>query len=105
MNELSGNTQSRASTLYVDRLFNDHFHVRVPSFANFPKLDNYRYEFLRTKSMEERLQKGDILFDIGVADGCVSAIYAQIVGAENLCLFEPEPVVWANIRALWEENN
>jgi len=55
--------------------------------------------------MEENLKRGDVLFDIGVADGWLSAIYAQFVGAENLCLFEPSVDSWPNIRSIWEANS
>lgn len=54
--------------------------------------------------MEENLTKGMILLDVGAEHGWMSAIYAGFVGAENMCLFEPCPEVWPNIKATWEAN-
>ena len=62
------------------------------------------YEPERCLSMEENLKKGDILFDVGVSDGWLSAIYSQFVGGENICLFEPSPEAWPNIKSIWKEN-
>jgi FkbM family methyltransferase len=91
-------------TRYDERLFNGRYKVRVPHWTRIPNGDNYDYEPKRTASMAERLKKGDILYDIGLADGWESAIYAQIVGAENMVLFEPSPIQWPNIKMIWEEN-
>jgi FkbM family methyltransferase len=55
--------------------------------------------------MEKHLKRGQVLFDIGVSDGWVSAIYAKFVGPENMCLFEPSSAAWANIKADWDANH
>lgn len=99
-----GNTVQRSETKFVERVFNGHFKVRVPDWTRIPNVPSYEYEPKRTAKMEERLKKGDILFDVGLAEGWLSAIYAQIVGPENLCMFEPSPEVWPNIKAIWDEN-
>mgnify|MGYP001577786344 CR=1 FL=1 len=62
------------------------------------------YEPERLRSMELLLRRGDVLFDIGVESGWLSAIYAQFVGAENMCLFEPAEQQWPNIQATWQAN-
>ena len=84
----------------------------MPPFQRLPgntraQDGNYiaEYEPRRCESMEQHLKKGDVLFDIGVSDGWLSAIYAQYVGAENMCMFEPTWQVWPNIKAIWEANN
>lgn len=99
-------------TEYIERVFNGHCPVKIPTWSRLPgdtkaSDKNYRcmYEPERCGSMEKNLKKGDVLFDIGVADGWISAIYAQFVGAENICLFEPTWEVWANIKAIWDVNN
>jgi FkbM family methyltransferase len=54
--------------------------------------------------MEQHLQKGDVLFDVGTEQGWCNLAYAQIVGAENMVLIEPTVEFWPNIKALWEKN-
>jgi FkbM family methyltransferase len=90
-----------SQTKFVERVFNGRYPVRIPEWQRFPGLD---YEHERTKSMADNLKTGDILLDIGASDGWLSAIYAQIVGAENLCIFEPSPDAWPSIKAIWDEN-
>lgn len=99
-------------TQYIDRVFNGHCSVKIPTWSRLPgdtraSDENYRtmYEPERCGSMEKHLKKGDVLFDIGVADGWISAIYAQFVGADNICMFEPTWQVWANIKAIWDANS
>ena len=103
---------ARQDTEYIERSFNGHSTIKIPTWSRLPgdtraSDGNYAsvYEPERCRSMEENLKKGDVLFDIGVADGWISAIYAQFVGAENLCLFEPTWQVWSNIKAIWDANN
>lgn len=98
-----GETALRSETKFTERLFNDRYKVRIPEWTRIPA-GPYSYEPKRTGKMAERLVRGDILFDVGLADGWVSGIYAQIVGAENMCMFEPSPEVWPNIKAIWDEN-
>ena len=108
----------RQDTVFEDRVFNGHSHVRVPTWqwpprvrqtikvGRFKGIDSFNYhEPERCLSMEETLKKGDVLFDLGSLDGWLSALYSQFVGAENMCLFEPAPDAWPNIKAIWEENH
>src|SRR5437899_6606044 len=90
----------RTTTEFVNRLVNEKYFVRVPAWQRMTP----DYEPVRTDSMAAHLQQGDVLFDIGVSDGWLSAIYAQFVGAENMVLFEPAPNTWPTIKAIWEEN-
>lgn len=62
------------------------------------------WELARFDSMGARLRRGDILFDVGAEQGDQSAAYAQMVGPENMVLFEPCPAAWPNIRVTWEGN-
>lgn len=59
-------------------------------------------ETARLDSMSSLLHPGDILFDIGAEKGDQSVLYAGMVGSGSMCLFEPEPTVWPNIRANFE---
>jgi FkbM family methyltransferase len=89
---------------WVEQLVCDRYKVKIPKFlANYHAWWDW-WERCRFKSMEETLKKGTILFDVGAEHGWMSAIYAGFVGAENMCLFEPCPEVWPNIKATWEAN-
>lgn len=63
------------------------------------------WEAERYDSMKKHLKKGDILFDCGAEVGWLSVVYANIVGAENLVLFEPTPEFASNIRLTFKHNN
>jgi FkbM family methyltransferase len=88
---------------WVEKLVAGRYKVKVPDWMN-----QYDYwpdwEVARFRSMEELLALGDVLFDVGSETGWISAIYAQFVGAEGMCLFEPTPELWPAIRATWKEN-
>ena len=89
---------------WVEQLVCDRYKVKIPKF-----LADYNqwwgdWEKERFRSMEENLKRGDILFDVGAEIGWQSAIYAQFVGAENMCLFEPCPELWPSIKSTWEMN-
>lgn len=62
------------------------------------------WERERFQSMEDNLNQGDILFDIGTEQGWCNLIYAQFVGPENIVLIEPTQEFWPNIEATWEKN-
>ena len=91
----------RSTTKYITKRFNGKYDIQLPTFQRYPR-DIYEPE--RCFSMEQHLKKGDTLFDIGVSDGWVSAIYAGFVGGENMVLFEPSHAAWANIKADWDAN-
>lgn len=77
--------------------------VLVPDFhARWGVFDYWERE--RFLSMEANLRRGDVLFDIGPECGWMSAVFAQFVGPENICLFEPTHEFWPNIKATWEAN-
>jgi FkbM family methyltransferase len=114
--------------MFVEREFNGRYKVKLHDWQRLPASTDagsslpdpnykwqpgsparsayaYDYENARTFSMETRLKKGDVLFDIGTADGWLSAIYAQFVGGENMCLFEPSAAAWPVLKSVWEANN
>jgi len=62
------------------------------------------WEVQRFESMERHLKPGMVLLDVGCEQADISIIFAKLVGAENMCLFEGLPLVWPNIRQTWEAN-
>lgn len=93
-----------AEVEWVEQLVCDRYKVKIPTFLANAHDWWGSWEKERFASMEQNLKYGDILFDIGAETGWISAIYAQFVGAENMCLFEPTPEVWPAIRATWLKN-
>jgi len=61
------------------------------------------WEVERIESMMANIEKGDLVLDIGTEEGDISALLAQKTG--KIMMFEPNPLVWTNIRAIWEANN
>ena len=94
---------SIAEAKFTDWPINGRYRVKLPEFLLIHGWTNWEPE--RFISMEQNLKKGDVLFDVGAEVGWVSAIYAQFVGAENMCLFESNPDNWQNIKATWEAEN
>jgi FkbM family methyltransferase len=80
------------------------YHILAPHFLA-DKHPRSSWETARFQSMERHLRSGMVLFDIGAENGSMSAIYSRFVGGgENMCLFEPVPQVFPNIKATWEAN-
>ena len=61
------------------------------------------WEKPRLNSLNEHLGANDILFYVGAEEGDMPAL-CQMWGAK-VALFEPNPKVWANIKAIWDANN
>lgn len=60
------------------------------------------WEVERIKSMMKNIKDSDIVYDIGSEEGDMSALFAR--QAKGIYLFEPNPRVWPNIRAIWNAN-
>lgn len=66
------------------------------------------WEVERIDSMVDNLKEGDVVFDIGSEEGDISGLLAQKVGNGpdgGVVLFEPNPRVWPNAKAIWEAND
>lgn len=60
------------------------------------------WEVKRIQSLMDNIKDTDIVFDIGAEEGDMSGLFAT--KAKGMVLFEPNPRVWPNIRAIWEAN-
>jgi len=60
------------------------------------------WEVERIASMMATTTKDSIIFDIGAEEGDMTALLAT--KAKGVVMFEPNPKVWPNIRAIWEAN-
>jgi FkbM family methyltransferase len=63
---------------------------------------NGGWEKARLDSIFETTKKGDVVYYVGAEEGDMCALL-QMWGAE-LVMFEPNPLVWPNIKAIWEAN-
>lgn len=80
------------------------YHIILPDFLHEWDIRDY-WEKERIASMQANLKKGETLFDIGAESGYMSAIFATMVGPENMVMFEPSEVFWPDIKAIWEAND
>lgn len=62
------------------------------------------WEKKRLDHMHDHLTKEDTLFYVGAEEGDMSAL-CSMWGVKDLVLFEPNPLVFPNIRAIFEHNN
>jgi len=60
----------------------------------------------RLNAMHQVIQPGDTVVDIGAEEGDMSALCALWAGPTGgVILVEPNPKVWPNIRAIWDNND
>lgn len=60
------------------------------------------WEKKRLSHMKSTTKPGDIVYYVGAEEGDMCALLAQ--WGAGLILFEPNPLVWPNIKAIWEAN-
>lgn len=90
----------------VDTLINGRWWLILPEHrAARPhwKIENGGWETERIAAMHDVIKRWDVVFDIGAEEGDLPGLWASW-GAE-VVLFEPNPLVWSNIRAIWEANS
>lgn len=60
------------------------------------------WERERIQALNMALRPTDCLYEIGTEEGDMSALFAR--WCDRIHLFEPNPRVWPNVRAIWEAN-
>lgn len=61
------------------------------------------WERKRLDLMSEKIGKDSVVFYVGAEEGEFPAL-CSMWGAKKVVLFEPNNLVWSNLRAVWEEN-
>lgn len=92
-------------TEMVETLINGRWPLLLPEHrAARPEWDlaNGGWERERLDAMADRIGPSDVVFYCGSEEGEFPAL-CQIWGAE-VALFEPNPKVWANTKAIWDAN-
>lgn len=85
----------------IPTLINEKWSILLPEDQAVRPFWPY-WEKERLASMYENIKTGDIVFDVGAAWGDFPALFAM--WGANTVLFEPNPLVWPNIRVTWEVN-
>lgn len=87
-----------------DVLVNGKWNLSLPDHraARTEWISNKGWERMRLDAIHDLVKPGMVVFDIGTEEGDMSALY-QMWGA-TVVPFEPNPLVWPNIRAIWEGN-
>lgn len=55
-------------------------------------------------ALHRNITKDDLVYEVGAEEGDMSGLIAQWCEG-RIVLFEPNPKVWPNIKAIWEANN
>lgn len=84
---------------------NGEYEIILPEHrANRPEwYTEQGWEKKRLQSMKENLTEKDVMFYVGNEEGDMSALLAM--WGVKLGLFEPNPKVWPNTKAIWEANS
>jgi FkbM family methyltransferase len=92
-------------TAMIKTLINGRWEILLPEHrAARPEWDlaNGGWERQRLDAMAARIGFDDVVFYVGSEEGEFPAL-CQMWGAE-VALFEPNPKVWANTKAIWDTN-
>lgn len=60
------------------------------------------WEKQRHKSMKEHIGEGDVVYYVGAEEGEFPALCSK--WGADVVMFEPNPLVWSNIKAIWDAN-
>lgn len=61
------------------------------------------WEATRLAAMRHHIHEGDVVFDVGAEEGDFPALWAS--WGAGVVLAEPNPLVWPNVRAIFEANH
>lgn len=88
----------------VKAKLNGQFEIIIPKHrADRPEWYTEKgWEKPRLDHMSKAIGKGDVVYYVGAEEGEMPAL-CQMWGAE-VVMFEPNPKVWSNIKAIWDAN-
>jgi FkbM family methyltransferase len=66
-------------------------------------IENGGWELERLDAMKVAITPGMTVFDVGAEEGDFPALFAS--WGANVVLFEPNPLVWPNIKLIWDANH
>ena len=94
-----------AQTEMLDTLINGKWHIILPKHRHDrPEWYTEKgWERARLDSIHHHITSEDTMFYVGAEEGDMPALI-QMWGAK-MVLFEPNPLVWPNIKAIWDANN
>jgi len=99
--------RSNSMAEMVKALLNGNWTLTIPKHrADRPEwYTDEGWERQRLDAMARVIRPGDDVIDVGAEEGDMSALCALFAGRDGrMYLVEPNPLVWPNIRAIWEAN-
>lgn len=86
----------------VPTMINERWELLLPEHrAARPEWPYWERE--RMASMRDHLGSGDVIYDVGAEEGDMPALWAT--WGCDVAAFEPNPLVWPNMRVIWEANH
>lgn len=85
-----------------DVLVNNRWKLKLPDHRA-DRVEWPDWEKERLAAMHKAIKKDDVVFDIGAEEGDLSGLF--VTWGAKVVPFEPNPLVWPNIRAVWEYND
>lgn len=89
-------------TSMVETVINDRWTLILPEHRS-ARAEWPTWERERLAAMHDTIRPADVVIDIGAEEGDFPALWS-LWGA-HVVLFEPNPLVWPNIRAIWRAND
>lgn len=89
-------------------LINGKWPLKLPDHrASRPEwlAENGGWEPERLDALHDYIKPGMNVFEAGAEEGDLTALLGQWSGDGTTVMFEPNPKVWPNIKAIWEEND
>ncbi len=77
--------------------------MKILSFKEEDYGNTWEKEYVQ--ELISTLKKGMVVYDIGAENGELSVMAANIVGGENVHIFEANKDYFPNIKAIWDANN
>lgn len=88
----------------VEILFNGKIPTKIFAFRREMHPFESDWEGAYVSELIETLRPGMVVYDIGAENGELTAMAGNIVGGENVHIFEPNKDYYPNIKAIWDAN-
>lgn len=91
-----------ATMQWLSVMINGKYELRLPSHRAYRTEWSTGWERERIDSMHANLAPGDVIIDVGAEEGDMPALWES--WDVRTILVEPNPLVWSNMKAIYDEN-